>query len=351
MTQEPEVLIRRIGRAGRITLNRPKALNALGLAMVREIWAALLAWKDDPTIHHIVLDGTGGRALCAGGDVRWLYDGRVEGSKHARAFWTEEYRLNALIGSYPKPFIPLMDGIVMGGGIGLSAHSTGLRVVTERSRLAMPETSIGLIPDVGGTWLLAKAPAESGVYLGLLGEQFGAADAIYAGFADWHVPSGRLSELTVALEADPRPALEIVGGFATSPGDAPLSGEKKAIISACFRHDSVEAILTALKSTGGAIAEKALADLATRSPKSLRMTLAAIRNAHHLPSLARALEIEYRLCVRMFEDGEFIEGVRAAIVDKDRSPKWRPATLAEVTPEVVAHYLGPLPAGEDIVVG
>ena len=146
MSNEPDVIIRRAGRAGRITLNRPKALNALGLGMVREIWTALLAWKDDPAIEIVILDGAGGRALCAGGDVRWLYDGRVDGSRHARAFWTEEYRLNALIGAYPKPFIPLMDGIVMGGGIGLSAHARRLRIVTERSRIAMPETGIGLMP-------------------------------------------------------------------------------------------------------------------------------------------------------------------------------------------------------------
>ena len=350
MSNEPDVIIRRAGRAGRITLNRPKALNALGLGMVREIWTALLAWKDDPAIEIVILDGAGGRALCAGGDVRWLYDGRVDGSRHARAFWTEEYRLNALIGAYPKPFIPLMDGIVMGGGIGLSAHARRLRIVTERSRLAMPETTIGLIPDVGGTWILARAPAETGTFLGLLGEQIGAADAIYTGFADLHVPSARLGELVAALESSTEAAADVVARLATDPGPAPLAGDRRAIIADAFRHDSVEGIVAALQAAGGPFAEKALADLAVRSPKSLRMTHAAIRNARRLPSLGKALEVEYRLCVRMFEDGEFIEGVRALIVDKDRQPRWQPARLMDVTPEMVARYLAPLPAGEDITI-
>jgi len=156
-----EVLIRRQGRAGRLTMNRPQALNALTLGMVRQIWSALLAWRSDPAVELVVLDGTGERALCAGGDVRALYDSRSDGSRLARSFWREEYRLNALIGRYPKPFLAIQDGIVMGGGIGLSGHA-GHRIVTDRSRLAMPETGIGLIPDVGGTWLLSRAPAAVG---------------------------------------------------------------------------------------------------------------------------------------------------------------------------------------------
>ena len=189
-----DVLIRREGRAGRITMNRPAALNALTLGMVRKIWAALTAWVDDPAVHLVLLDGAGGKALCAGGDVRSLYDSRTQGSALPRAFWSEEYPLNALIGRYPKPYVALQDGIVMGGGIGLSGHARH-RIVTERSRLAMPETGIGLIPDVGGTWLLAHAPGEAGIYLGLTGEAMGAADAIHARFADVLVPSARLPEL------------------------------------------------------------------------------------------------------------------------------------------------------------
>src|SRR5262245_45817259 len=167
-----EVLTRREGRAGRITMNRPEALNALTTAMVLQIGEALGAWRDDPAVALVLLDGAGGKALCAGGDVRSLYDSRDSGSGEARRFWSEEYRLNAMIGRYPKPYVAIQDGIVMGGGIGLSGHARH-RVVTERSRLAMPETGIGLIPDVGGTWLLAHAPGETGTYLGLTGESMG----------------------------------------------------------------------------------------------------------------------------------------------------------------------------------
>ena len=194
-----EVLISREGRAGRITMNRPKALNALTYPMVGQIWNALLDWRDDPAVELVLIDGAGERGLCAGGDVRSLYESRTQGSGAARSFWSEEYRLNALIGRYPKPFVAIQDGIVMGGGIGLSGHARH-RIVTERSQLAMPETGIGLIPDVGGTWLLAHAPGETGIYLGLTGERMGAADAIYARFSDAFVPSHKLGELRCAIE-------------------------------------------------------------------------------------------------------------------------------------------------------
>src|SRR6516165_6008993 len=193
-----DVLIRRQGRAGRITMNRPKALNALTHPMVGRIWRALLAWRDDPAVELVVIDGAGGRALCAGGDVRALYASRAEGSNAARAFWSEEYRLNALIGRYPKPYLAIQDGIVMGGGIGLSGHARH-RIVTERSRLSMPETGIGLIPDVGGTWLLSRAPAAVGAYLGSTGEAMRAADAIFAGFADVFVGSPNIGHMVERL--------------------------------------------------------------------------------------------------------------------------------------------------------
>ena len=189
-----EVLIRREGRAGRITMNRPKALNALTFPMIGHIRAALAGWKDDPSVELVLLDGAGERGLCAGGDVRSLYESRAQGSGFARTFWRDEYRLNALIARYPKPYVAIQDGIVMGGGIGLSSHASH-RIVTERSQLAMPETGIGLIPDVGGTWLLANAPGQVGVYLGLTGEAMRGADAIHARFSDALVPSAKLPAL------------------------------------------------------------------------------------------------------------------------------------------------------------
>jgi enoyl-CoA hydratase len=342
-----EVLIRREGRAGRITMNRPQALNALTHAMVGRIRDALVAWRDDPQVALVLLDGTGGRALCAGGDVRALYDSRAEGSGLARAFWAGEYPVNALIGRYPKPYVALQDGIVMGGGIGLSGHARH-RIVTERSRLAMPETGIGLIPDVGGTWLLAHAPGEAGVYLGLTGEAMGAADAIQARFANVFIPSSKLSRLTEQL-VDPKggPVAEAIGALNEDAGASQLAARRREIDQA-FAGDSVESMLERLAAMPDEWARKAVATLAQKSPKSLKLTLAAIRNARRLGSLEDALNVEYRLCVRLFEDGEFVEGVRALLVDKDRQPKWSPPRLADVSSELVAAYLAPLPADEEL---
>jgi enoyl-CoA hydratase len=343
----PEVLIRREGRAGRITLNRPKALNALTLGMVREIWPALQAWKDDPEVELVLLDGAGDRGLCAGGDVRWLYDSRANGSADARAFWSEEYRLNALISRYPKPYVSFMDGIVMGGGIGLSAHGRH-RIVTERSQLAMPETSIGLIPDVGGTWLLSRAPDAVGVYLGLTGERMRGAGTIFAGFADSFVPSVRLAELAAALAAPGGgEAAAVIKSFAEPPPASELA-QRASAIAGTFARETVEEIRDALAALNNEWAAKTLAELAGKSPLSLKLTLAAIRNARTLGSIENALNVEYRLCTRLFEHGEFIEGVRALLVDKDRSPKWRPPTIEESADVAAADWLAPLPEGEEL---
>jgi enoyl-CoA hydratase len=341
-----DVIIRREGRAGHITMNRPAALNALTYPMVGAIWRALLQWRDDPAVALVILDGAGERGLCAGGDVRSLYDSRGEGSGLARRFWTEEYRLNALIGRYGKPFVALQDGIVMGGGIGLSGHASH-RIVTERSLLAMPETSIGLIPDVGGTWLLARAPGETGTYLGLTGARMNAADAIYAGFSDAMVPAASLAALVAELAGSNRPVDGVIGEMKREPEPGEL-GQHRAEIDAAFRFDTVEAIQSALAAMPGTWARETLSGFAVRSPLSMKATLAAIRNARRLGSLEEALEAEYRLTVRLFERGEFLEGVRALLVDKDKSPRWNPPRLADVTPAMIAALLAPLPAGEDL---
>jgi enoyl-CoA hydratase len=345
-----DVLIRREGRAGRVTMNRPKALNALTHAMVGKISDALLAWRSDPAIALVLLDGAGDRALCAGGDVRSLYESRSQGSESARAFWRDEYRLNALIGRYPKPYVVFQDGIVMGGGIGLSAHAAH-RVVTERSRLAMPETGIGLIPDVGGTWLLAHAPGQTGVYLGLTGEAMGAADAIYASFSDMFVPSAKLGALAARL-CDPMggDAKTAIAAYAQEPEPSELA-RRRSRIDPAFAGVTVEAIVAALAGLPDAWAAALSATLAQKSPKSLKLTLAAIRNARVLRSLEEALTVEYRLTVRLFEDGEFPEGVRALIIDKDRKPKWSPARPADVPHSLVERYLSPLPPAEELTFG
>jgi enoyl-CoA hydratase len=347
VTDDAEILVRREGRAGRLTLNRPKALNALTYGMVTRMWEALNAWAADPAVEMVLLDGTGERALCAGGDVRSLYDSRTQGSHFARTFWADEYRLNAFIKAYPKPYVAIQDGIVMGGGIGVSGHASH-RIVTERSHLAMPETTIGLIPDVGGTWLLGHAPGEAGVYLGLTSAPMTAADAIYAKFSDTFVPSERLGALKAEL-CDPQAGAvdAVIARFAGDAGSSSLA-QHAHDIDAGFAGETVQGIIDRLDAIGSDWALKAKTTLAAKSPKAMQLTLAATRQARGLPSLEAALEIEYRLVCRLFEDGEFPEGVRALIVDKDRAPKWSPPSLAELPADLVAAYLAPLPGGQDL---
>ncbi len=346
---EPEVLVRIEGRAGRLTLNRPKALNALTLGMVREMWRVLNAWQNDPAVQLVILDGAGDRALCAGGDVRTLYDSRSEGSDLARTFWREEYRLNALIHRYPKPFVAIMDGIVMGGGIGLSAHvQGGTRIVTDRSMLAMPETGIGLIPDVGGTWLLSRAIGELGTYLGMTGARMNGSDAIQTGFADIHVSHQRIAPLVSALAHSDTPIFEIID-VAAEGEPVPVSPlmALAPTIDRAFSKPSVEAILAELQTTTDEWAMKTRADLLQKSPLALKATLAALRRAPALGSLEAALNVEFRLCARLFEAGEFPEGVRALLVDKDKAPKWNPPTLEQVTPAMVEALFQPYPADNE----
>ena len=349
-----DVLIRREGRAGRITMNRPKALNALTYAAVGRIWQTLLEWRDDPKVELVLLDGAGDRGLCAGGDVRSLYDARTEGSGLARAFWREEYRLNALIGRYPKPFVAVMDGIVMGGGIGLSAHGDH-RIVTERSRLAMPETGIGLIPDVGGTWLLSHAPQrrgmskETGTYLALTGRQFNGAEALDLGFANTLIMVERLPGALAEMMADGQPDGAMIRNTSTIE-EAPQSSlyDLAPAIDRAFAFARVEDIVSALAGMPGEWAVETLAELRTKSPLSLKLTLAALRRARHFASLEECLNMEYRLTVRLYEHGEFLEGVRALIVDKDKAPRWNPPQLEAVTPAMVDAFFAPLPADEEL---
>ena len=346
---EPEVLIRTEGRAGRITLNRPKALNALTLGMVREIARTLDAWKLDQAVQLVILDGAGDKALCAGGDVLSLYTSRGEGSDLARTFWREEYHLNAQIHRYPKPFVALQDGIVMGGGIGLSGHAQH-RIVTERSMLAMPETGIGLIPDVGGTWLLGHAAGELGIYLGLTGARMSGADAIQAGFSGTFAPSAALAGLKAEL-ANPKgqPVDEIVDAL-SDEYPVPVSPlmALKPKIDKFFGGPTVEGILSALQTTTDEWAQKARSDLLQKSPLALKTTLSAIRQARQLPWLEAALNVEFRLCTRLFEHGEFPEGVRALLVDKDKAPKWNPPRLQDVTLDMVTALFAPFPPEQEL---
>lgn len=347
-----ECLIRREGRAGRITLNRPDALNALTYGMITDIAAALTRWRADPAVQVVILDGSGDRALCAGGDVISLYNASARGTdpapQLAAAFWRDEYRLNAAIKRYPKPYVALMDGVVMGGGVGLSAHGR-YRVVTEKTMLAMPETAIGLVPDVGGTWLLAHAQGRFGEYLGLTGARMDGADAIQAGFADFYMPRADLAGLAARLVDDRGGSIEeTFEDLADIPVPPSRLAEKRELITAIFACDSVEDMHRAALGYTDPLAQRVAADLASKSPKALKLTLAAIRGARTLPTLEAALTVEYRLVTRLYDDGEFPEGIRALLVEKDRSPRWSPSKLADVTPTLLASYFQPLPAGQEL---
>jgi enoyl-CoA hydratase len=335
---EPTVLVRRDGGLGRLTLNRPRALNALDLEMIQTLAAALDAWEHDVDIQLVVLDGAGDRGLCAGGDVRGLYAQIVGGDAGATGvFFRAEYALNARIAEYPKPIVVLADGITMGGGIGLAGHAA-VRVVTERSKLAMPETRIGFTPDVGGSWILGRAPGRLGEYLALTGATMDAADAVYAGFADHVVPSAHLDGLREALQtrADPSTPNEIVLLFDETPEPSVLAAQRGWIDDA-FAADTVAGIVDRLRARPEAEAAATADLLAELSPTGLAVTLDAVRRARDLPDLRAALAQEYGLVLWFATtQPDLTEGIRAQLVDKDRSPRWRPATIAELAPDAAA---------------
>jgi len=336
------VLVWRAGALARIRLNRPKALNSLTLPMVRTLGSALDVIEGDPSLAAVLVDGAGERGFCAGGDIRAVHDSGRAGDGVAEEFWRVEYDVNDRIAHFSKPYIALMDGITMGGGVGLSAHGSH-RIVTERTRLAMPETGIGFIPDVGGTWLLARAPGETGTYLGLTGLSIGPADALFAGFADRCVPSEALGALGLALEDIPEGATgeevrAIIDRFATALDSAPLEG-RRAAIDRLFAFDDVTAILAALRAEGSDFARETAGIIEQRSPTSVVVTLALLRRARTSETLRACLDREYVAACQTLCGHDFYEGVRAAVIDKDRQPRWKPATIAEVSPQAVAAHV------------
>jgi enoyl-CoA hydratase len=329
---EPTVLVRARGGLGRLTLNRPRALNALDLDMIHQLHAALDAWEHDTEVDVVLLDGAGERGLCAGGDVRGLAE-QVTSARpeDAGIFFRDEYALNARIAEYPKPFVALADGITMGGGIGVAGHAA-IRIVTERSQLAMPETRIGFTPDVGGTWLLAHAPGRLGEYLGLTGAVMDASDALYAGFADHFVPSAHLDGLRDALEtrADPSSPTELVLLFDETPPPSKLE-RARAWIDDAFAGDTVADIVERLRARPEPEASATADLLGELSPTGLAVTLASVRRSRDLPGLRDALEQEYGLVMWFAStQPDLPEGIRAQVIDKDRSPKWQPATIADL---------------------
>lgn len=337
-TSDPQTLVGRTGTLGRIRLNRPKALNSLTLAMVRDIEKALDAFEADPEVAAVLMSGEGERGLCAGGDIRMIYDGGKAGSKEPLDFWREEYRLNARLNRLEKPFVAFMDGIVMGGGVGVSVYASH-RIVTERTRFAMPETGIGFFPDVGASWFLTRQSHELGTYAALTGEQLGAGDAIAFGLADSYVPSERLPDLAEALSRQPDVSAT-VAAFADAPPPGQIAAQQPSI-DRLFAFDTVEEILAALAQDGSDFAERALGILRTKSPLSLKVTLRLLRLGRRENSLEACLEREFAATAAVLRSHDFYEGVRAAVVDKDRNPQWRPAQLGEVTAEDVAAFFEP----------
>jgi enoyl-CoA hydratase len=346
---EGDLIARKEGSAGIIRLNRPKAINAVTLEMFHDIDKALDAFEADPAVAVIVLEGAGERGLCAGGDIRALWESSKVKGDLGKILWRDEYILNARIKKFPKPYVAFMDGIVMGGGVGLSAHSAH-RVVTDRTKLVMPEVGLGFFPDVGGTWLLAHSPGEIGTYFGLTGQTMNGPDAIHARFADAVVSSSKLPALREALtkvasgttSADIRKLIE---SFSTGETAGPVAAQQ-AKIDALFSHDRMEDIVAALQRDGSELALSTLKTLNEKSPRGMVVTLKLLRMARTARSLEECLVREYRAALEVFASDDFREGVRAAVIDKDRSPKWSPPRIEDVTSEIVAPYFAEIGADE-----
>ena len=339
---EAEVITRVENRVGRITLNRPKALHALNLGMCEAMTGAMLAWRDDPAVTSVLVDHAGERGFCAGGDIRMIAESGASDASEARAFFLAEYRLNHLMFEYPKPITAIVDGIVMGGGVGIS-EPAGVRVATERTTYAMPETGIGLFPDVGGGWFLPRLPGETGTWLALTGARLKAADTVALGIHTHFVTSEGVEALKADLLAK---GPESVVDHAGEGGAAPLT-EHRGAIDRLFAFDTVEDIFAALEADGSDWAPAQLATLKTKSPQSLKVTLRQLRAGRAMSTFAEVMAMEYRLGGRVVRTHDFQEGVRAVIVDKDNAPKWSPAALEGVTDADLDALFAPLPADQE----
>ena len=318
-----DIFIRITGQAGRITLTRPRALNALTYDMAMQIDTALKDWAQNEAVKLVIIDAEGPKAFCAGGDIQEIYErGRAGDVAFAQRFWRDEYRLNARIAEYPKPYLAFMQGFTMGGGVGISCHGSH-RIVGETSQIAMPEVGIGLVPDVGGSLLLARAPGRMGEYLATTATRMGTADALLAGFADCFVPEAKWPDLIADLEAEAD-----LGAIdrATEPPPRGLVRARAAEVDALFGGETLRDILNALNADQGAFARETCATLTRHSPLSMAC---AIEMIHRLrgpaADIRRALDLEYRFTFRAMEHGDFLEGIRAAVIDKDRRPVWRHA--------------------------
>jgi enoyl-CoA hydratase len=334
VVENEDILVNVENGVGLVTLNRPKAINSLTHGMVTDLEKALRNWENDDSVHTVLLSGSGERGLCAGGDVIAIYHSAKGDGAEARSFWHDEYVLNAYIADYPKTYVAIMDGIVMGGGVGVAAHGS-VRIVTDTTKMGMPEVGIGLIPDVGGTYLLSRAPGRLGLHVALTGAPFSGADAIAMGFADHFVPHEKLDEFTAAIVADGVDAA--LATFAIEPPASALLAQRRWI-DECYAGDTVVDIIAELRGHDGGPAIDAANYIATRSPIALAVALEAVRRAGQLDTLKDVLRQEFRTSCGALRSHDLVEGIRAQLVDKDRTPKWSPSTLALCSEDAVEAY-------------
>jgi len=341
------VLVHQERGVGRLTLNRPEALHALTLDMCQIITDALLGWCEDPAVEMVLLDHTGPRGFCAGGDIRMLAESGAGDGDEARAFFHLEYQLNHLLMTYPKPVVALMDGVVMGGGGGIALPAR-YRVATERTTFAMPETGIGLFPDVGGGWHLPRLAGQTGYWLALTGARIKAADCLALGLATHYVESAKLEALKADLLAASGPdrIASCLMAQASDPGPSPLEPHRN-VLDDCFSAPTVEAVMEQLERDGSDWAKAQLASLKTKSPQTLKVALRQLQTGAALTDFASNMVMEYRIGARVVQRHDFLEGVRAVIIDKDNDPKWAPATLEAVDEALLDEIFAPLPADQE----
>lgn len=340
-----EVLTLVEGGVGRLRLNRPKAIHALTREMCVAMSDALLRWREDPAIRLVMIDHVDGRGFCAGGDIRLIAESGATDGVAARRFFHDEYRLNHLLFTYAKPVIAFMDGITMGGGVGIS-QPANYRIATERTIYAMPESGIGLFPDVGAGWYLSRLPGRTGEFLALTGARIDGAECVALGLSTHYVPGERLDELKQALIANPAEIDRLVTEFAVAPPEARIIGNRNKI-DRLFAADRYEDVLAALKADGSEWAQKELATLATKSPQTCKVSLRLLAQGRDHVDFAEEMKVEYRVAAHICQRHDFIEGVRALIIDKDNSPKWDPPTPEGVTDHLLDQIFAPLPADEE----
>ena len=340
-----EVLCRVEGKVGRITLNRPQALHALTTAMCKAMIEALLGWGENGAVEAVLIDHSGERGFCAGGDIRMLAESGAGDGAQAREFFFTEYRLNHLLFTYPKPVVAVMDGVTMGGGVGISMPAR-FRIAAERTTFAMPETGIGLFPDVGGGWHLPRLPGKTGLWLALTGARIKAADCLTLGIATDFELSENLDAVKAAIVADPAGIERILAETEADPGQSPL-GAHRDDIDRLFGGHSVESIVEALDGDGGSWAQAQLETLKTKSPQTMKVAFRQLSEGARLTDFADNMRMEFRIGARVVQRPDFLEGVRAVIVDKDNAPKWNPATLSGVTEAMLDAIFAPLAADQE----